>query len=603
MIVSVLLSITIAGLLLPHGAESPHSLDVSQPDTSTTAWIDELTREDSDQSVQDRIDSLSVWFNPYDNIHTRENFDFVLTLFEQRIGALLTPYQATQIDLLRVTIDLIQNEFAACMESLGRVDADSANLLPEEAAHIEAWMRQIEGSCQLGLHRYPEATESLLAALRYFESRPDTSPLTARILSSLASIEFDLGNYAEAIRLDQQGLLYTETTGDSPLETSILINLASSYHRLDSLDQALDAYTRLLEQSDLQQNPMRMARTRMNIGNLLVEMGQYDLAVDNLLIAYSLSLEEGLEYGVIIGLINLGNAYLEAGRYEEALTHTLQAFERVRPSRYAPERSVVLKNLSMIQEARGEYESSLVYLQQRMELSDSLRTAMQESTILELRERYEADLREQEIELTTAELVQQTRANRFLIIAWIATGVLFAVIVLVFLHHQSRLRRTFERNLREAKTSRIRFDPMPIAEPTIESEGRFHHIYEQIQRAMVEDERFRDPGLTLTQLAREMATNEKYTSTAIREATDLKFNDYVNMHRIRYAKRLIVEKRGRISAGEVMDASGFNTKSTFYSAFKAFTDLTPGQFIRFVKEQPAGGSALTDEEADRTSAS
>lgn len=116
MIVSVLLSITIAGLLLPHGAESPHSLDVSQPDTSTTAWIDELTREDSDQSVQDRIDSLSVWFNPYDNIHTRENFDFVLTLFEQRIGALLTPYQAVQIDLLRVTIDLIQNEFAACME-------------------------------------------------------------------------------------------------------------------------------------------------------------------------------------------------------------------------------------------------------------------------------------------------------------------------------------------------------------------------------------------------------------------------------------------------------------------------------------------------------
>jgi AraC-like DNA-binding protein len=57
------------------------------------------------------------------------------------------------------------------------------------------------------------------------------------------------------------------------------------------------------------------------------------------------------------------------------------------------------------------------------------------------------------------------------------------------------------------------------------------------------------------------------------------FSDYINGFRIDQVKNLIIDNEYvNYTIESIGLESGFNSKSTFYSAFKKFTDLSPKQF-------------------------
>ena len=55
------------------------------------------------------------------------------------------------------------------------------------------------------------------------------------------------------------------------------------------------------------------------------------------------------------------------------------------------------------------------------------------------------------------------------------------------------------------------------------------------------------------------------------------FTIFVNEYRINQAKELIVTDK-HLKLESIGYACGFNSKSTFYSAFKKITGMTPAQF-------------------------
>ena len=85
-----------------------------------------------------------------------------------------------------------------------------------------------------------------------------------------------------------------------------------------------------------------------------------------------------------------------------------------------------------------------------------------------------------------------------------------------------------------------------------------------------------DSRLTLSQLAEEVGVSANYVSQAINQH-GRSFFDFVNEYRVGEACRLLVadDFNGVLS---VAMASGFNSKSAFYTAFKKHTGATPSEY-------------------------
>ena len=77
----------------------------------------------------------------------------------------------------------------------------------------------------------------------------------------------------------------------------------------------------------------------------------------------------------------------------------------------------------------------------------------------------------------------------------------------------------------------------------------------------------------------ELELSSKVVSQIINEGYACNFFDFVNTFRIEAAKTLFANlKDEKLTIQEVMYDSGFNSKSSFNTAFKKFTNLTPTQF-------------------------
>lgn len=96
---------------------------------------------------------------------------------------------------------------------------------------------------------------------------------------------------------------------------------------------------------------------------------------------------------------------------------------------------------------------------------------------------------------------------------------------------------------------------------------------------------FTDPKLSMEVLARMINSNSKYVSQVFNDSFNSSFSNYINKLRIEEAKRIFCEqKSARYSIEGVGTMVGFQSKSTFNTQFRKFTGMTPGEYLKKVKE-------------------
>jgi len=98
----------------------------------------------------------------------------------------------------------------------------------------------------------------------------------------------------------------------------------------------------------------------------------------------------------------------------------------------------------------------------------------------------------------------------------------------------------------------------------------------EIRKLMQTQKPYLEGNLTLAKLARLARIPAHDLSLVINREIGKNFFDFVNEYRVRDAKKRLREKEVNIL--EVAFDVGFNSKSTFYSAFKRFENCTPLQF-------------------------
>lgn len=106
-------------------------------------------------------------------------------------------------------------------------------------------------------------------------------------------------------------------------------------------------------------------------------------------------------------------------------------------------------------------------------------------------------------------------------------------------------------------------------------------VLQQLRDYMDEHSSYRQPDLTLKQLAKLTGLSERHISQTINEQLGQNFSDFLNEYRVNEFKAQINQPNNQHLSllGIAMDC-GFNSKSTFNTVFKRFTGLTPSQFKR-----------------------
>lgn len=101
---------------------------------------------------------------------------------------------------------------------------------------------------------------------------------------------------------------------------------------------------------------------------------------------------------------------------------------------------------------------------------------------------------------------------------------------------------------------------------------------EKLLQAMEKDKLYRDPELTLTDLAKQLGTNPSLLSKVINRNFQVNFNDFVNRYRVQEVKQQL--EKGAAAQLTVMSLAydaGFNSKATFNRAFKKHTGQNPSE--------------------------
>jgi AraC-like DNA-binding protein len=122
---------------------------------------------------------------------------------------------------------------------------------------------------------------------------------------------------------------------------------------------------------------------------------------------------------------------------------------------------------------------------------------------------------------------------------------------------------------------------------TVDSKG-FGFLIDEIVRLMSEERIYKHPQLDLKHLSQRLQTPAYLVTKAINEGLGVNFYDLVNRYRVEEVKSLLVShdsKRFTIMA--VAFDAGFNSKTTFNTAFKKVTGLTPSSY----RNQYCHGSA------------
>ncbi|WP_223551153.1 AraC family transcriptional regulator [Aestuariivivens sp. NBU2969] len=103
--------------------------------------------------------------------------------------------------------------------------------------------------------------------------------------------------------------------------------------------------------------------------------------------------------------------------------------------------------------------------------------------------------------------------------------------------------------------------------------------FNRIQDHIINNKLYLNPLLGMESLASDLGMSKSYFSRLINTYSDFNFSDYINSLRVAQAKKFLAnDEFSEYTIVAIGLECGFNSKSTFYSAFKKFTSQTPTSY-------------------------
>ena len=389
-----------------------------------------------------------------------------------------------------------------------------------------------------------------------------------------------------------------------------LYYIAEAYQQGGKLDSALHYIQTSFNICNERKMTEGIAFGYEHLASLDTSKNKFGEAVRHYELAYEKyqELNDPLKSALVLNKISA--LYGEMHLYDKAVTYSLRAHDLAAEHDLISALQEILPVLSSFYAEKRDYQNAFLYLKEYQKLNESNAV----SNLKKIQTEYEYDIRFQEAalfkkqkELKDAQIYAQKILIAFTVTGSIVFLVLFIFILvrskqlkksyeMLFKHAQERVRKEKEiQEIREIQESRKK---EKYAGSLLSEEGN-KLLYTSLLDLMEQEKVYLNNKLTIDEVAKRLMTNRSYLSQMINDKFKTNFNNFIIEYRVKEAQRLLLENNtNNYSIEGVSISVGFNSKSTFNSAFKKFTGIRPSEFIQLKKKQSAEGGEVDSDDTD-----
>lgn len=417
-----------------------------------------------------------------------------------------------------------------------------------------------------------------------------TLSIKCRALAQMADCEGELNHISEAERLFQQSIdIMLESTHHTSRFSDIdplfysLLSLNDLYLDNNMADRSLPlmakmdtAMNRLIQCPD---NADWVVQKRRN--NLTISKAMAYAANGQQEQAEALFREHQQFQGLDVADKTAEGLYLTImGRYDEALRLFDETDSIVRSSgdfvNDSYVKTLLVHKYDALQKA-GRTAEALAMSNHIRQLTDSVRLLERQTDVEQL----------QEIKLQEEDIIRKQQSLTTHRIVLIATVVLLlmAVYIIWRIHRYNRQLAEKNRSLYEQIQQREQVEAEEQRKLQAQPEeilSQNQQLYRRLCELMKQSDVYTDADTNHETLARLLGTNYQYVYAALRECADTTPADFLNLHRIRHAAKLLSTTDDPV--GLIIEMSGITNRSTFNRLFREHYSMSPSEYRKAAKQ-------------------
>lgn len=447
------------------------------------------------------------------------------------------------------------------------------------ASYIEACHNNI-GICRELSGRLDEAIESYLISGDIAENRGDSlGMMQTNINIGLLNLKINRIEEGKAILKDAQ--LFFESKNDTINLALIYQNLAKASDIEGQLDSFVEFSKLALQIYEFYDYQPGVCEVLNNLGNAYIKLGDFQLAKLHLEEALAIAIESGLKNSEGFILSNFGKLAFRQNKWGAAegfYNDSKLIFEELGNTAALEE---VLWDLLGVYFQTNRFDSFLTTENDIISIIQNTDERNASKKIDQIKEIYEIEKKDQLIKNQQLQLIIANNRFKGTII------ITFLVLVFSIYFYQNRnkeyktLKALFEAN-KALVTSSMPVSPTQISEKN----EKLGELYDRLLEVFNDQKVYKDSQVTLQTLTKILNSNESYLSEAINKIGGINLNQLLNSYRIKsILKEIHQSDLNTISLKDISLRNGFNSRSTFYRAFKSEVGLSPQQYVEFMNEQ------------------
>lgn len=376
---------------------------------------------------------------------------------------------------------------------------------------------------------------------------------------------YDLNRPKIARQYYVKGLNAYSNLQDSSAIKGNLINIGSTYFLEENFDSAEYYFNKAKVLEDV-----GVFDFHQNLYNNLATIYQNTNRNEKAIFYYTKLIEEG---GIenVTHHYNLGVTYYKNKQYNESEQYLQKAISlNSNESSIYP--SKIYYSLSQTQIKLNKHSKAFTSLKtydslKNVEGKETANRLMDELTL-----KHKEKVFEEQNKLDKEKIERKKAENFYLMITLFLMLIIMSVLIMLFIITNKKNKILFEKNLELTKRYKIKKkskDNITVSEELIN----------KLEILLNNKEVYTNSKLTLDKLAKQLNTNRTYLSESINSHYKLSFSSLVNQYRINKSREMLSDRKYDVYSIEgVANTVGYSNISTFNSAFKKETGITPSYF-------------------------
>ncbi len=432
------------------------------------------------------------------------------------------------------------------------------------------------------LSYYPKAYDHFIKSLEICKQNNNRQRMLYVYLN-LSRIYRTEHNYDQALKWQKEHLTLAKEINDTKELKRAYEEMGIIYAEMGNWDESEKFFIQSVDYARKTSIPESIAVALTNLGNFYLKKGDNKRAIKNLEEAYQIKLDANINDLSRLRSINaLAKAYSKIGDFPNAEMYFSKALLLADSTESVYWKQVVKKNLSNLYIKEKRYQEAVFQLSDYLTLKEEYDQRKAEDNLQNLMVKYETREKEQFIEIQNNKLI----VRRNTILATILLLVLItSVIILFFLNKRIRehaIQSIFKQNVQLQNRQDV-IDSIikeKIYNPTNNTNSK---ALTKLMTLLEEEQFYRQPDISLEELAKMLSTNITYASQMINKEFHCNFNTLINRYRVNFCKNEIKNNVGnKIFMKQIGFNAGFASQSTFYNAFKNEVGITPLQYFKVV---------------------